>query len=84
MVGGGSAATDGGASGPTFGTSCKDGVNHSDCQGAVVNGCFVLPGQATGFCSYVGCDKDNRCPPDWMCLDLSKFQAGAPWGCVKL
>ena len=73
-----------GGAGPTFGTPCMDGVNHTDCQGAVVNACFVLPGQTTGFCSYVGCDKDNRCPADWMCVDLSKFQPGAPWGCVKL
>jgi hypothetical protein len=64
-----------------FGATCRD---HSECMGAQ-SACLVQPGQMSGFCSAVECDKTpGICPTDWSCCDLSKFSPGAPWGCVPL
>ncbi|MDX2023659.1 MAG: hypothetical protein SF187_25700 [Deltaproteobacteria bacterium] len=78
----GDAGTDTAAAGPTFGSSCSDGVGHSDCA-SPANVCLIQPGQPTGFCSAVGCDQNpSLCPAGWACFDLSQIQPGAPWGCV--
>jgi hypothetical protein len=67
----------------TFGTPCKDGTNHSDCQSATTSVCLIVPGETAGQCSAVGCNTNATiCPVGWSCFDLSSFQPGAPYGCV--
>lgn len=69
--------------GITFGTACKDGVNHSDCQSETTSVCLIPPGATEGQCSQIGCDTNPAvCPTGWNCFDLSIFQPGAPFGCV--
>jgi hypothetical protein len=73
------ATGDGG--GADFGASCRE---HAECTGAT-NACLIPPGETMGFCSYIECDKrPGVCPVAWSCCDLSKFQPGAPFGCIPL
>lgn len=84
-AGGDAGATDSGGSDTaiTFGTPCKDGVNHSDCQSATTTVCLIAPGDTVGQCSAINCDQNpSVCPTGWSCYDLSVFQPGAPYGCV--
>lgn len=67
----------------TFGTPCRDGKNHSDCQSATTSVCLIYPDHEVGQCSAVGCNITPAiCPTGWSCFDLSTFQPGAPFGCV--
>lgn len=82
---GADSGTDGGGSDSaiTFGTPCKDGVNHSDCQSPTTTVCLIAPGDTVGQCSAINCDQNpSLCPTGWSCFDLSVFQPGAPFGCV--
>lgn len=64
-----------------FGATCTE---HGQCGGPT-NACLVQPGATMGFCSYVECDKrPGVCPAMWSCCDLSRFQPGAPFGCIPL
>lgn len=74
-------STDGGVG---FGSTCTDGINHSECQSATTNVCLIPPGQTQGVCSAINCNTDPTvvCPGGWSCYDLSVFQPGAPYGCV--
>ena len=63
----------------SFGAVCG---SNADCV-APSDTCFQQ-GTAVGFCSAVACNVNSAvCPAGWSCWDLSKFQAGAPWGCMK-
>jgi hypothetical protein len=62
----------------SFGAVCK---SSADCV-APSDTCFQQ-GTAAGFCSAVACNVNTTvCPQGWTCLDLSQFQADAPWGCM--
>jgi hypothetical protein len=72
-----------GDGGPGFGAPCVD--DPSCAGGGAADRCFKRPGEAAGFCSAVGCDKEpGVCPAGWLCYDLSTIVPGSPWGCVKL
>jgi hypothetical protein len=45
--------------------------------------CALMPGQATGYCTFTGCVEDaSVCPTDSSCFDVSIFQPGAPAICL--
>jgi hypothetical protein len=67
----------------TFGTPCTDSVNHTECQSQNTTVCLMAPGDTSGQCSAINCDRNpSICPSGWSCLDLSVIQPGAPFGCV--
>jgi hypothetical protein len=73
-----SVATDAGPGG--FGATCTEDAN---CQ-APANYCAKTPGAPSGYCTQTGCLADaSICPAGWGCLDLSRFQPGAPSICSK-
>jgi len=60
----------GGEAGGTFGQTC---ASSAEC-GAPAVFCAVQPGQASGFCTALGCDVDpSTCPAGWSCMDLSQW-----------
>ncbi|MCC6751043.1 MAG: hypothetical protein IT371_25545 [Deltaproteobacteria bacterium] len=83
------ARRDGGARGDGAGDAAAKGVFGAACAkpeecGKPLDFCAIKPGEAKGFCTQTGCDKDKSlCPKDWTCFDLSALQAGLPWICVK-
>jgi hypothetical protein len=74
----------GGAAQPTFGTTCSDTTNHSDCPCGPANYCAAMPGQTKGYCTAQGCKADpSVCPSGWSCFDLSAFSPTLPSICTK-
>jgi hypothetical protein len=68
----------------SFGASCTDSTNHSDCACAPANYCAQMPGQANGYCTAKGCKTDpSVCPSGWSCFDLSAFSPDLPSICTK-
>ena len=57
-----------------FGLPCKAST---ECVAPTVY-CVIQPGQANGFCSAFGCDKNlGICPVGWGCMDLSPYGMAA-------
>ncbi len=67
----------------TFGATCTDGVNHTDCA-CPAPVCAVEPGSASGFCTQIHCDAlGSVCPSGWSCFDLSAIDPSYPSTCVQ-
>lgn len=67
----------------TFGATCMDGVNHTDCA-CPAPICAVQPGMTSGFCTQIHCDADpSLCPSGWSCFDLSAIDPSYPSTCVE-
>lgn len=67
----------------TFGATCTDGVNHTDCA-CPAPICAVQPGMTSGFCTQIHCDANpSACPSGWSCFDLSAIDPSYPSTCVE-
>jgi hypothetical protein len=65
-----------------FGTTCHDGVNHSDC-GCPAPVCAIQAGATEGFCTQIDCVRQPEvCPSGWSCFDLSAIDPSYPPICV--
>jgi len=62
-----------------FGRTC---TADSEC-GCPAPVCAIQPGDAEGFCTQIGCDKDpTLCPAGFTCFDLSVIDPSYPVACL--
>lgn len=78
---GAGASTDATSSGSdAFGAPCTA----DDTCSAPTDYCAKMPGQAQGYCTATGCDKDPaKCPAGWTCFNLGMFTPGLPHMCRR-
>jgi hypothetical protein len=63
-----------------FGATCKA---DADCT-CKASYCALMPGQAQGTCTVMGCKQDQSlCPTGFSCFDLSMFSPDLPSICTK-